>query len=271
MSTLRVMTFNVRQPDEADGPNAWPHRRDLAAEVIRMAAPDVIGTQELHVEQARDLEARLPEFTWFGRGRYGDDRDKHVGIFVDRTRVRVRAHGDRWFSATPDEPGSRAWGIDKPRHLTWGVLDVDGVGPLTVINTHFPYRADQGEARYHAACLVIETAQALGAHGPVVVTGDFNAPAGSPVHQLLRGVFDDAWERAEVRLGGDGTVHGFGARPATQRIDWILFRAPWAVRDACTVTFARQGRYPSDHYPVTATFVAGEPSHAPGRTTSEEP
>lgn len=270
MTTLCAMTFNVRQPDEADGPNAWRHRRDLAAEAIATVAPDVLGTQELYIEQARDLEARLPQFTWFGRGRYGDDRDKHVGIFVNRTRVRVRAHGDRWFSRTPDEPGSSAWGIDKPRHLTWGVLDVAGVGPLTVINTHFPYRADQGEARYHAACLVIETAQALAAQGPVVVTGDFNAPSGSHVHHLLCGAFDDAWDCAATRVGPAGTVHGFGARPPIQRIDWILFRAPWAVDDARTITLARHGRYPSDHHPVAATFVVGA-RRLPGRAHREEP
>lgn len=271
MTSLTVMTFNVRQPDEADGPNAWPHRRDLVADTIRMVEPDVLGTQELYITQARDLEARLPEYAWFGTGRYGDDRDKHVGIFVRRDRVRVRASGDRWFSLTPDSPGTRAWAIDKPRHLTWGVLDIAGIGALTFVNSHFPYLSHQTEARHHAARIVIETAQALAPSGPVVVTGDFNATADSAVHRQLREVFSDAWERAGTRFGPAGTLHGFGARPPTQRIDWILFRAPWIVRHARTVTHTREGRHPSDHFPVTATFDIEEPRRPTGRSRPEEP
>ena len=39
-----------------------------------------------------------------------------------------------------------------------------------------------------------------------------------------------------------------------RRIDWILYRGSWRVLETETVTRSRDGRYPSDHFPVLATF-----------------
>jgi endonuclease/exonuclease/phosphatase family metal-dependent hydrolase len=90
---------------------------------------------------------------------------------------------------------------------------------------------------------------------PVVLTADFNAPAGGEVHQLLSSELRDAWCDAAVRRGPDSTLNFFGRKgPSDRRIDWILYRAPWRVLDAETVTKARAGHYPSDHFPVVATF-----------------
>jgi endonuclease/exonuclease/phosphatase family metal-dependent hydrolase len=49
--------------------------------------------------------------------------------------------------------------------------------------------------------------------------------------------------------------HGFrGGERDEGRIDWILFRAPWKVTEAETITMKDGNRYPSDHYPVMAIF-----------------
>ena len=46
MPRLKVMTFNIRYDEEADGRHAWRHRRDLAIETIRRHDPDLLGVQE---------------------------------------------------------------------------------------------------------------------------------------------------------------------------------------------------------------------------------
>ena len=63
---FNVMSFNARmdttQPDGADGsdgPNAWPHRRELLAANIELAAPDLLGMQEV-----RGAHAEQPQHWW---------------------------------------------------------------------------------------------------------------------------------------------------------------------------------------------------------------
>ena len=48
-------------------------------------------------------------------------------------------------------------------------------------------------------------------------------------------------------------MHGFG-RIIGRRIDWILHRGLGTAHSAETVADTVDGLYPSDHYPVTATF-----------------
>ena len=65
---------------------------------------------------------------------------------------------------------------------------------------------------------------------------------------------DDAWVVADERRGPALTWSGFGPPDdgVTGRIDWILVGGPIGVRSVETVLYNDGGRYPSDHYPVTA-------------------
>jgi endonuclease/exonuclease/phosphatase family metal-dependent hydrolase len=255
MTTLRVMTFNVRQPDKDDGQNSWDGRRDLLVDTILEQAPDLIGTQELFLLQAEYIRAKAPCYAWFGTGRFGDHEDKHVGIFYRKDRCRLAAFGDLWLSETPDVPGSSSWDIIRPRQLTWGAFEIDGVGNLFLLNTHFPYRSVEQEARRRTALLIKERIATIPAATAVILTADANSPVDGDVYRLLCCELRDAWCVATSRTGPQGTLHGFGRHTSTdRRIDWILYRAPWAVRQVETVTRSRDGRYPSDHFPVVATF-----------------
>jgi endonuclease/exonuclease/phosphatase family metal-dependent hydrolase len=248
---LRVMTLNIRQPDQDDGPNAWELRRDVLIDTILEAAPDVIGTQELFTLQADYIVSRAPQYAWFGAGRFGDSRDKHVGIFYRKDYLRVLEHGDFWLSETPDTPGSSSWEIIRPRQVTWGLFETAGGTRFHHFNTHFPYRKVEEEARRQTVCLLKSR---IGSVNPVLITADFNSPADGEIHQMLTADFADAWPAAEQRLGPEGTLNGFGRVTGSRRIDWILYRAPWAVESIETLAVTRDGVYPSDHYPVMAVF-----------------
>ena len=56
MSSIRVMTFNVRGAPEDDGINIWKNRAKVNLDVISKAEPDVIGFQEV---QDANLSAYL--------------------------------------------------------------------------------------------------------------------------------------------------------------------------------------------------------------------
>jgi endonuclease/exonuclease/phosphatase family metal-dependent hydrolase len=251
MPDLGVMTFNVRQMDGEDGPQAWEYRKDVLIETIRRHGPALLGTQETWDEQSRYILANVANYRAFGRGRYGDDRDKHNKIFYDATRLTLLQSGEIWFSHTPEVPGSMAWGIPSPRMISWGRLRLDGGMELVAMNTHFPYgRAD--EARAQAARMVLEWITGVPAALPIVLTGDFNALATSEIHRRLTSGLQDAWESASETRGPEGTFHGFGRTPADSRVDWILYRHATKVLSAETVTDTAGGLYPSDHYPVSA-------------------
>lgn len=258
---LRVMTFNVRQMDGDDGAQAWEHRRELLAETIAICLPAILGTQETFPEQTEFILSRIPEFDCFGRGRYGDNRDKHNKIFFDRRRFSLAGSGELWFSRTPSVPGSSDWEIPRPRMVTWGRLRQADGAEILALNTHLPYGRNAAEARRESALLVLEQVAALPSHLPLFLMGDFNAPANGEVYGLLTGALDDAWKTAAEKAGPEGTVHGFGRiagrieRGIERRIDWILHRHAGRTLKAETVTHTANGLYPSDHYPVVASFL----------------
>ena len=255
---LRVMTFNVRQMDGDDGRQGWEHRRDLLVETIRMYRPALLGTQEMFSEAAEFLLEKLPGYDCFGRGRFGDSRHMHNKIFFDRQRFELIDCGEIWFSKTPAVPGSTAWNIPRPRMVTWGKLREKAGATIAVLNTHLPYGPGADEARRESARLVLETIAALPPAMSVYLLGDFNAPAGGEIYNLLTGPLSDAWKTAQQTTGPEGTVHGFGriaGKGLLLRIDWILHRGAGHTLAAETVTFEAGGLYPSDHYPVVATFA----------------
>lgn len=122
-------------------------------------------------------------------------------------------------------------------------------------NTHFQHTAQGNEARVNSARLIAERVGQLPAGAPIIMTGDFNAaaPAADP-YKILTANLKDAWTTAGRTIGPEGTSSGFAGRVSDRRIDWILYRGPFTVLEAETVTYHEDGRYPSDHYPVFAVF-----------------
>ncbi len=248
--TLRVMTFNVRLPQESDGPERWEARRDLFVRTIREQHPDVFGTQELYKEQGDYVVSKLPEYTWFGMGRKGDDGDEHMGVFYRRDRLRVLQSGNFWLSDTPDVPGSITWGNIYPRMVTWAKFQTKDGRLFVLYDTHLPYRAQDEAIRERCAALILKRIGELPTDEPFVLTGDFNTGPDSGVHAMMTQHLQDAWLVAPRRSGPDKTFHNFTGNP-DQRIDWILVRG-FEVEDVRTVTTHEGKLYPSDHFPVVA-------------------
>ncbi|MFT3762377.1 MAG: endonuclease/exonuclease/phosphatase family protein [Pseudoxanthomonas sp.] len=251
---LRVMSFNVRVPVESDGPDRWEARRERMAKLVADARPDLIGTQELVKEQGDYLVGRLPQYAWFGAGRRGDGGDEHMGVFYRKDALELVESGDFWLSDTPAVPGSITWGNLFPRLVTWGLFQRKADGRrFYLLDTHFPYRDQDGPAREKSARSIVAWLAKLPLDLPVVLTGDFNDTPDSAGYRELTGVLHDAWIDAPRRDGPEATFHGFTGR-ADKRIDWVLYRdlKPLSAR---TLTDNERGRYPSDHFPVLVEFA----------------
>jgi endonuclease/exonuclease/phosphatase family metal-dependent hydrolase len=247
--TLRVMSFNVRYPSKDDGPNLWELRRDLLVTTIRDKAPDLLGTQELFYEQGQYIVGKLPDYAWFGVSRRGNREDEHMGVFYKKDRLKLVDSGNFWLSETPDTPGSMSWDVTLPRMVTWGLFELAGKR-FYYYNTHFAHRQQDAEARLRSAQLIADRIAKLPPEVPFILTGDFNSPAGGEPYKALTGALKDAWTSTEKRAGPEGTFNGFQGRATGPRIDWILFRGPFRVVEAETITRNDNGRYPSDHFPV---------------------
>jgi hypothetical protein len=263
LDPLCVMTFNVLQMGDDDGKHAWEHRRNLLVETIELHMPALLGTQEIFAEQAAFILDRIPAFECFGRGRFGDDRDKHNKIFFDRRRFSLVDCGEFWFSRSPATPGSSDWGIPRPRMVTWGRLGQRNGPDVLILNTHMPYGRDADEARRQSALVVLRTIQSLPRDLPLFLTGDFNSPVDEEIYAMFTAHLRDAWKTAAQTRGPEGTLHGFGRFQGRRRIDWILYRNVDKTLESETISHTWGDRYPSDHYPVSATFILdGKPQIA---------
>src|SRR5262245_61259884 len=118
---VRVLTFNIRYANKADGPDYWPNRREAAAKLIAEQA-DVAGLQEVTPSQRTDLVERLPDFALVGVGRDTGDKGESSPIFFRKARFSAEASGTFWLSDAPEIAGSKTWGAKLARICTWAKL-----------------------------------------------------------------------------------------------------------------------------------------------------
>ncbi len=256
---LRVMSFNIRFGSAKDGDDVWEKRKELVAETIQRFKPDLLGTQETLRFQAEFLEEQLGDYAYFGRSRMKTPNE-HCGIFYRTERFTWLAGGHFWLSETPEVPESKSWDSSLPRMASWVLLsDASNATspPILMVNTHFDHRG--ATAREESARLLRHrigklASVANGIH--VVVTGDFNAGEGSqPYQALLKDNMDlrDTFRIAKPERGqAEGTFNAFRGVDTGARIDWILASRTLDVQEAAIVRSSKDGRYPSDHFPVTA-------------------
>ncbi|MEU0877285.1 endonuclease/exonuclease/phosphatase family protein [Lentzea sp. NPDC005914] len=253
MSTLSVMSFNLRYASDAE-PNSWASRRPVMAQLLLTELPAILGTQEGLYPQLLDIAHDLPDhYDWIGLGRAGGSHDEFMAIFFDTLRLEPLEFDHQWLSATPNVVGSRSWGNNVIRMVTWIRFRDRLTGKqFLAVNTHFDHESENSRLRsaefVHAQLGVVTL--------PVVLTGDFNAPAAaSPTYDILIGGLTDTWLAGPRTTPAYGTFHGYGPLvPNGARIDWILTRGV-RVESAAINTYQRDGQYPSDHLPVQALIT----------------
>jgi len=261
LSALRIMTFNIRYDTPADGPNAWPRRKDIAAGTIRFHRPDIAGLQEVLVSQLRDLAAMLPEYAWVGVGRDdGREAGEFNPVFYLKSRFRRIESATFWLSETPDRPGVKGWDAACARVVTWVRLRDLWTGRILVaFNTHFDHVGET--SRRESAKAVLAALGRIAAGAPVVLTGDLNCTREDAAYRTLVGpgpggrpILRDARDIAErPPYGPPASFNGFRAElPAGLPIDHIFVRPGTAVLAAAILPATLAGRYVSDHNPVVA-------------------
>jgi len=261
-SDLRVMSFNIRNGTANDGANHWDLRKEFLYDVIRDEAPDVLGLQEAVRFQLDALNQQLPEYAEVG---IISDSTRHTGqfsaILYRKDRFEVQATGDFWLSDTPEVP-SKSWGNHHLRICTWvRLLDQATAQAFYVYNTHM----DDGSqpSREKAAELIMQHFHRQTHQAPLILMGDLNVAEDNPVIAYLTGngklngeatplTMVDTFRFIHPYETTVGTFNGFKGHASGPKIDYIFASAEFHTLNAGVVRTSREGRTPSDHFPVTA-------------------
>lgn len=262
---IRVMSFNIRYGTAADGDNHWNRRKEFLVETIKAFDPDLLGTQETLGFQRDFLAEKLEQYESVGVGREdGRENGEMMALYYRKSRFKKLAGGHFWLSETPEIAGSKSWGSSLPRMVTWVKLQDSksaGAKPVAFFNTHFDHLGVN--ARFESARLLRRQLLTLGKDCSIVVTGDFNTGEGGRPYQNLFDRIDDqdspvidTYRRVHPRREAiEGTFSGFvPTANSGARIDWIAVSREWQVVQAEIIRTGRDGRTPSDHFPVVATL-----------------
>ena len=253
-AAVRVMTFNIRYGTAPDGENSWPHRKEMVLDVLRKYKPEILGMQEALREQLAEILQEFPEYASVGVGREADGGGEYSPLVYDRTRFDVLEAQTFWLSATPSVRGSRTWGNAITRICIRAKLfDRTNNRVLRVYNTHWDHKSQP--SRLCSGKLLARKICEVRTSEPLIVMGDFNIgpldPARQPLTKIgLRDSFVDIYPHE----AHTGTFHEFKGVSKSDKIDAILVSPVWQVLGAEIIRTERAGRFPSDHFPVTATL-----------------
>lgn len=262
---LKVVSFNIRYGTANDGDNHWDKRREFLIETIKGLNPDLLGTQETLGFQRDYLAQELADYDHLGVGRDdGKEAGEMMALYYRRARFEKLEGGHFWLSQTPDVVGSKSWDSSLPRMVTWVKLrdrNQPAAPKILFLNTHFDHRGPT--ARLESAMLIRARLKELSKDCLVVITGDFNTDQQSPPYEALFSSVDgqespvlDTYRAVHTEKQiNEGTFSGFDAAAVKgARIDWIGASRNWKIQEAHIDRTSRDGRTPSDHYPVTATL-----------------
>jgi len=257
--SLRVMTFNIRFDNPADGENAWSNRDEFVASTIRLHQADIIGVQEALRHQIEDLTDLLPGLSWVGTGRNTDGGGEYSAILYNTERVEAVEHDTFWLSETPDVPGSQSWDAMLPRIATWAHFrDKRTEKEFVVVNTHFDHRGEI--ARIESAKQIMNRVSGIANGLPVVVMGDLNTTDSDEPYSVLsqnslpdgRQLLDGFYHSMHGHHGPPSTWTGFTNIVPDRRIDYIFVSDDITVQQHAALADQSEGRFPSDHLPVMA-------------------
>lgn len=257
---MKIVTFNIRYGTADDGVNHWDNRKQLVLDLLSGYAADVIGLQEALDFQIQQIQKALPEYGVYSVGRDDGERaGESCPILYRKDRFKVADSGTFWFSNSPWKPGSMHWGNTIPRICSWVQLtDIQTNSSFYVYNLHLDHQSQT--SREQSARLLAKEIASRKTQDPFVVMGDFNMGLDNPALMYLQKIgyespcprLVSAWLGAHSTEREIGTYHGFQGTTTGAMIDHILITEQTTVLSAEIDPRHFDGRYPSDHFSVTA-------------------
>lgn len=263
----RILTCNIRvalTEDDAKG-LGWKDRKKACLQIIKAHRPDIISLQEVLKVQADDFKSYFDNYMIFGfegPEMDGHDHDAYFGIAKNpvlfaKARYELIAAGTYWLSETPLIGGSKSWNTARARHANWLRLkDKKSGKEFRLVNVHLDHK-DQTAREMQIKTVMAECVQ-YQPDFPQILTGDFNAHVPNPVFNIIH---ESAWTDTYTAVHGTEapgyTYHNFQGEKYAKgkpdgKIDFIFSRGKVKPVASQIIKDAVNGRYPSDHYFVSA-------------------
>ncbi len=178
-STVVVASYNTAAPwgNLIQGTHST-RRAALFAKQVNELLPDVIGVQEINSKWVEKMEKYLPQYTYYGVERGGDENDNKSemnGIFYLKDKYSLEDSGTFWLSETP-KVASKYKDAGCNRIASYVILKNKSTGELLAhYNTHLDNASKQ--AQDYGIVLIMGEIQKMNAkYGEIftIVTGDFN-------------------------------------------------------------------------------------------------
>lgn len=258
---VKVLSCNIRYSEASDGKNDWVHRKAFCADVIRAQGADIICFQEMWDDQFSDMTEALPEYKTYAMVDEPTGHHPQNCIFYHSDAYTRISAGGYWLSESPHIAGSKSWDSACVRLANWIRLKDRKTGSeLRVINTHLDHVSQI--AREHQARLIVEDSTAYPEDYPQILTGDMNCDFRNRAIDIFKaGGWIDTYGCVHGTEDPGHTYHEFlGPQydSAIGKMDWIFMRGRMKAIDVEVVTDSINGRFPSDHYFVSATLSAEE-------------
>lgn len=267
----QILCCNIRVdlPEDEEKGFGWNGRKDICVQIIRSHQPDIICLQEVLQGQMEDLKVAFPTFKAFGFE--GPEMDvRQIGyhgiaknpIMFSEARYEFVSGGCYWLSETPLVAGSISWDSARARHANWVRLKDKETGVhFRVVNLHLDHKsqpAKEGQIK-----LVVDESSQYTDDFPQILTGDFNGSMANRVYQIVK---SGGWADSYTTIHGEGeagyTVHLFQGenyekKDIGRKIDFIFSKGDTKAVAAEIIRDHVDGKYPSDHYFVSAKLLIG--------------
>ena len=258
---LKVISFNIRFENPADGKNNWPFRLPLASTLIKHHAPDLMGTQEGYRAQVEELGDEIRPLEMAYSDRPWIENRMYPCIFYNPAKLEELESGDIWLSKTPYVPGSSDFDSAWPRLATWTLFrHKQNQKIILMVNTHLDHVLSY--TRHEQIKVLVHELQPLLKNNPLLLlAGDFNeAPTENVRREINNGLPQllDPWY--ELNQKEETTTHKFKGHLSPDeggaRIDWILTDKRLTPLSAeIDKSSTEDGVYPSDHFPVITSLT----------------
>ncbi len=248
---LTLVTCNIRFDNPADGTNSWSHRRLFLKDLLLSHSPHVIATQEGRFEQLQDLQTILEDYEMVDPHRSWIGERMYPTFFLKKNFFELMKSEDIWLSETPEIAGSKSFGSTFPRLMTWmKIQPVGSQNDLWLVNTHLDHMKEETR-QCQIKVLSQEVKKFWKSSDPLIIMGDFNDGPNSGLRQQLLREFSlqDSWKLHHAHE--ESSHHAFqGEEPNGNRIDWIMVDERLKVLHSHMDKTSRQGKFPTDHFPV---------------------
>jgi endonuclease/exonuclease/phosphatase family metal-dependent hydrolase len=251
---LKLISANIRFENPQDGEHSWENRRVHLQKIVLDFFPDILATQEGRKPQLKNFESLIRHRLIDNHREWISDR-MYPCLFINEEQIVLKQSGDIWLSETPYVNGSSSFNSAFPRLCTWAqVTHLASGEDFFVVNTHLDHILEQTRVE-QINVLINEIKIHNKKNYPVILMGDFNASPFGEVRKTINEKLDlkDPW--FEKNLAEETSHHGFVGAKKGDRIDWILVPKAFVVEDIKMEKNTFSKIYPSDHYPILATFV----------------